>query len=96
MVGVGKGAEAGILIRGAEYLERSQKITTIVFDKTGTLTKGEPSVTDIVAFDRHSEKEVLIIAASVESGSEHPLAQAIVRAGREEIIKEQAAKTTAE
>lgn len=92
MVGVGKGAEAGILIRGAEYLERSQKITTIVFDKTGTLTKGEPSVTDIVAFDRHSEKEVLIIAASVESGSEHPLAQAIVRAGREEIIKEQQQK----
>lgn len=88
MVGVGKGAEAGILIRGAEYLERSQKITTIVFDKTGTLTKGEPSVTDIVAFGRHSEKEVLILSASVESGSEHPLAQAIVRAGRAEIMKE--------
>jgi P-type Cu+ transporter len=82
MVGVGKGAEAGILIRGAEYLERSQKINTVVIDKTGTLTKGEPSVTNIVAFNGYSEKEVLLIAASVESGSEHPLAQAIVRAGR--------------
>jgi Cu+-exporting ATPase len=89
MVGVGKGAEAGILIRGAEYLERSQKITTIVFDKTGTLTKGEPSVTDIITFGRHSEKEVLILSASVESGSEHPLAQAIVRAGRAELMKEE-------
>jgi P-type Cu+ transporter len=89
MVGVGKGAEAGILIRGAEYLERSQKITTIAFDKTGTLTKGEPSVTDIITFGRHSEKEVLILSASVESGSEHPLAQAIVRAGSAEIMKEE-------
>jgi Cu+-exporting ATPase len=82
MVGVGKGAEAGILIRGAEYLERSQKINMVVLDKTGTITKGEPSVTDIVAFNGHSEKEVLLLAASVESGSEHPLAQAVVRAGR--------------
>lgn len=87
MVGVGKGAEAGILIRGAEYLERSQKINTVVLDKTGTITKGEPSVTDIVAFNGHSEKEVLLLAASVESGSEHPLAQAVVRAGR--TIKEE-------
>jgi Cu+-exporting ATPase len=75
MVGVGKGAEAGILIRGAEYLERSQKITTVVFDKTGTLTKGEPSVTDLVG-----EKERLLRAAgSAEMGSEHPLAQAILK-----------------
>lgn len=79
MVGVGKGAEAGILIRGAEYLELSQKINTVVLDKTGTITKGEPSVTDIVSFNGYSDKDILFIAASVESGSEHPLAQAIVK-----------------
>lgn len=79
MVGVGKGAEAGILIRGAEYLERSQKITTIVFDKTGTLTKGEPSVTNIIEFGQFAERQILEYASSVESGSEHPLAQAIIR-----------------
>ena len=79
MVGVGKGAEAGILIRGAEYLELSQKINTVVLDKTGTITKGEPSVTDIISFNDYSDKDVLFIAASVESGSEHPLAQAIVK-----------------
>ncbi len=83
MVGVGKGAEAGILIRGAEYLERSEKINTVVVDKTGTITKGEPSVTDIVTFEGYSEQEILEIAGSVESGSEHPLAQAIVREAKE-------------
>jgi P-type Cu+ transporter len=79
MVGVGKGAEAGILIRGAEYLELSQKINTVVLDKTGTITKGEPSVTDIIPFNDYSDKDVLFIAAIAESGSEHPLAQAIVK-----------------
>lgn len=79
MVGVGKGAEAGILIRGAEYLERSQKIKTVVFDKTGTLTKGEPSVTDIVTFNGFERDDVLQLAGAVETGSEHPLAQAVVR-----------------
>jgi len=79
MVGVGKGAESGILIRGAEYLERSQKITTIVFDKTGTLTKGEPEVTDIVSLGNYSEKEIMELGGSVEFGSEHPIAQAIVK-----------------
>ena len=83
MVGVGKGAEAGILIRGAEYLERSQKITTVLFDKTGTLTKGEPSVTDIVSFNGHSKKDVIMQAATIEAGSEHPLAQAIIREAKE-------------
>lgn len=78
MVGVGKGAEAGILIRSAEYLERSQKINTVVLDKTGTITKGEPSVTDIVTFNDYTEEDVLRISASAESGSEHPLARAIV------------------
>lgn len=86
MVGVGKGAESGILIRGAEYLERSQKITTIVFDKTGTLTKGEPEVTDIVAFGDLTESEVLRFGGAVESGSEHPIALAVVnKANRDNI-----------
>lgn len=83
MVGVGKGAESGILIRGAEYLERSQKITTIVFDKTGTLTKGEPEVTDIVSLGEFSEKEIMEFGGSVEVGSEHPIAQAIVKKTKE-------------
>lgn len=87
MVGVGKGAEAGILIRGAEYLERSQKITTIVFDKTGTLTKGEPSVTDIVTFGQFTGEQILESAGSVETGSEHPLAQAIVKESKTKNIK---------
>ena len=81
MVGVGKGAEAGILIRGGEYLERAQKLTTIVFDKTGTLTKGEPSVTDIVPFDSN-EESVLMYAAIAEKGSEHPLGEAIIKAAQ--------------
>ena len=85
MVGVGKGAESGILIRGAEYLERSQKITTIVFDKTGTLTNGEPEVTDIVS-SNFSDEQLLEYAGSVEIGSEHPLAQAIVKKSRENEI----------
>jgi Cu+-exporting ATPase len=82
MVGVGKGAETGILIRGAEVLERAQKLTTVVFDKTGTLTRGEPSVTDIVPLGNLGEAETLRLAAAVEAGSEHPLGEAIVRAAR--------------
>ena len=78
MVGVGKGAEAGILIRGAEYLERSQKITAVVFDKTGTLTKGEPAVTDTIVISG-SQENVFKVAAAAEMGSEHPLAQAILK-----------------
>jgi Cu+-exporting ATPase len=79
MVGVGKGAEAGILIRGGDILERAQKLNTVVFDKTGTLTRGEPSVTDIVPFGDLDEEELLGLAAAVEVGSEHPLGEAIVR-----------------
>lgn len=81
MVGVGKGAEMGILIRGAEYLEKAEKLNTVVFDKTGTLTKGEPEVTDIVSNNDlgYSEKDVLRLAAIAEKGSEHPLAAAILK-----------------
>ena len=79
MVGTGKGAENGLLIKGGEYLEKAHKLTTVVFDKTGTLTKGQPSVTEIVAID--GTKDMLLrVAASAEKGSEHPLGQAIVRA----------------
>ncbi|QLH06222.1 heavy metal translocating P-type ATPase [Nitrosopumilus ureiphilus] len=83
MVGVGKGAESGILIRGAEYLERSQKINTIVFDKTGTITKGEPEVTDIVSLNELSEKQIIEYGGTVESGSEHPIAKAVVNKMKE-------------
>ncbi len=79
MVGVGKGAEAGILIRGGEVLERAKKLTTIVFDKTGTLTVGKPTVTDTISFSSFSETQILEFAAVLESGSEHPLAESIVR-----------------
>ncbi|AZD02349.1 heavy metal translocating P-type ATPase [Pseudomonas chlororaphis] len=80
MVGVGKGADNGILIRGGEVLERAEKLSTVVFDKTGTITRGEPNVTDVISLDTVLESEVLILAAAVESGSEHPLGAAIVRA----------------
>src|SRR3989442_1582617 len=82
LVGAGKGAESGILIKGGENLEEAHKVDTIVFDKTGTLTKGEPSVTDIVPLNRESAKTILHFAGSAELGSEHPLAQAVVREAR--------------
>lgn len=78
VVGTGKGAENGILIKGGEHLENAQKTRAVVFDKTGTLTKGEPSVTDIVPFAGFSENELLITAASAEKNSEHPIGEAIV------------------
>ena len=83
MVGTGKGAENGLLIKGGEYLEKAERLTTVVFDKTGTLTKGKPSVTDIVAFTGATEDRVLALAASAEKGSEHPLGEAIVRRATE-------------
>ena len=79
MVGTGKGAETGILIRGAEHLENAHRLTTIVLDKTGTITKGQPSVTDLLPLKGLSETELLRRAAQVEQSSEHPLAQAIVK-----------------
>ncbi|MCH8161206.1 MAG: copper-translocating P-type ATPase [Chloroflexi bacterium] len=79
MVGTGKGAEHGILIRGGEALERAHKITTVILDKTGTITEGKPSVTDIVTVDGNAEDELLRLAASAERGSEHPLGEAIVQ-----------------
>lgn len=79
MVGTGKGAEHGILIKDAESLEIAHKINTIIFDKTGTLTKGKPEVTDIVPIDSISKDELLKLAGSIEKGSEHSLAEAIVK-----------------
>jgi Cu+-exporting ATPase len=79
MVGIGKGADFGILIRGAEHLERAEKLNAVVFDKTGTLTKGEPEVTEIVSIAGATEGEVLRLAAIAEKGSEHPLAEAIIK-----------------
>jgi Cu+-exporting ATPase len=80
MVGVGRGAQAGVLIRDAEALERMEKIDTLVVDKTGTLTEGKPSVTAIATVKGGDENELLALAASVERSSEHPLAAAIVAA----------------
>lgn len=85
MVGTGKGAEFGILIRGGEALETAHKLQVIVFDKTGTITRGQPSVTDIVPAKEGSDpRELLRLVASLERVSEHPLGEAIVRAAREE------------
>lgn len=84
MVGVGKAAEAGVLIRNGEALQSASKITTMILDKTGTITEGIPKVTDIVIASDHSQHEVLSLAASLESGSEHPLAMAIVESAQDE------------
>jgi Cu+-exporting ATPase len=84
MVGTGKGAENGILIRGAEALETAHQLNTIVLDKTGTLTRGEPSVTDIIESEGFTKKEILTLAASAERGSEHPLGEAIVKKAKKE------------
>jgi len=82
LAGVGKGAEYGVLLRGGEYVENVRKLQTIVLDKTGTLTKGEPSVTDILTFRAHDENKVLELAAVAEKGSEHPLAEAVLKAAK--------------
>ncbi len=86
MVGVGRGAEAGVLIKNAEALERMEKVDTLVVDKTGTLTEGKPRVTRIVPASGFDESNLLKLAASIESASEHPLADAIVKAAKERNI----------
>jgi Cu+-exporting ATPase len=83
MVGTGRGAENGILIKGGESLETIHRVNTILFDKTGTLTQGRPAVTDLIAGNGFEQAEVLQWAASAEKGSEHPLGEAIVRAAEE-------------
>ncbi len=83
MVGTGKGAEHGILIRSAEALERLYKIDTVLLDKTGTLTEGKPRVTDIIAAAPYTQEQVLRLAASVEHDSEHPLGEAVMKAAEE-------------
>jgi Cu+-exporting ATPase len=83
LAGVGKGAEYGVLLRSGEYVEKARKLDTVVFDKTGTLTKGEPSVTDTIAYGDYKKKDVLEYAAIAEKGSEHPLAEAITEAARQ-------------
>ncbi|HEX2614337.1 MAG TPA: heavy metal translocating P-type ATPase, partial [Nitrososphaera sp.] len=86
MMGTGKGAENGILFKGGEYLEIARKVRTAVFDKTGTLTKGQPEVTDVLSLSDIGEQELLRLAAIAESGSEHPLGQAVVRKAKENAL----------
>jgi len=86
MVGTGRGAENGILIKGGDALEMAHKLDTIVFDKTGTLTDGAPKLTDVFAVPGHEEKELLFIAATAEKGSEHPLGEAIVKGAEKKEI----------
>lgn len=86
MVGTGKGAENGVLIKSGEALENAHKINAIIFDKTGTVTEGKPKVTDIITYGI-DEKELLYFAATAEKGSEHPLGEAIVKRAEEDEIK---------
>ncbi|MFC1698105.1 heavy metal translocating P-type ATPase [Nanoarchaeota archaeon] len=87
MVGTGKGARKGILIKGGEALETAHKIKHVILDKTGTITKGTPEVTDLVPVGKITEKQLLTIAGSIEKGSEHPLAEAIVKMADNKSIK---------
>ena len=90
MVGIGRGAQAGILIRNAEAIELMEKVTTVVVDKTGTLTEGKPRLTEVIAADGTSENDLILAAASIEQNSEHPLATAIVNGAKERNITPQA------
>jgi len=87
MVGVGKGAQVGVLIKNAEALERMEKVDTLVIDKTGTLTEGKPTVTKIVTVGELTEDRLLALAASLEQNSEHPLAHAVVTAAKEKVLE---------
>jgi len=93
MAGSGKGAEYGILFKGAEAIENTAKIKFVIFDKTGTLTRGEPAVTDVLAAGNLTEDEVLQLAAAAEKNSEHPLGEAIVRGAKNRGLKEQVAES---
>lgn len=84
--GIGKGAENGILIRSGEALQKAEKLTTIVLDKTGTITQGKPALTDIIPFGNSGQTEILRLGASIEQGSEHPLAGAILEGAKEQNI----------
>lgn len=86
MVGVGKAAEFGVLIRNGEALQTAGKLNVVVLDKTGTVTKGQPSVTSVINYGEWQQDDVLLFAASIEKGSEHPLAEAIVNAADEKDI----------
>ena len=92
MVGTGRGAQAGVLIRNAEALERMEKIDTLVVDKTGTLTEGKPALVSVEAFDGFTVPQLLGVAASLERGSEHPLAAAILQGAQERGVEPQAVK----
>ena len=83
MVGVGRGAQEGVLVKNAEALERLEKVTTLVLDKTGTLTEGKPKLMDVLPIDGFDGKDLLRLAASLEQGSEHPLAAAIVQGAKD-------------
>jgi Cu+-exporting ATPase len=87
MVGIGKGANNGILIKSGGALETLQKVNALIFDKTGTLTEGKPAVTDILQLNNSTEKEIMLLAASIEASSEHPLADAIIQKSKELGIK---------
>lgn len=86
MVGTGKGAEYGVLIKSGGALEKTHKIQTIIFDKTGTITEGKPEVTDILTINGMTEDELLVLAASAEKGSEHPLGEAIVQGAEKKAL----------
>ena len=89
MVGVGRGAQSGVLIRNAESIEMMEKVTTLVVDKTGTLTEGKPRLTQVLPFNQVSAEELLLAAASVEQNSEHPLAAAVVHGAKERGVQAQ-------
>ena len=92
MVGVGRGAQLGVLIKNAEALERLEHVDMLVVDKTGTLTEGKPRLTDILPAEGFDEKDFLLLAASLEQGSEHPLAAAIVRGAKDQHMNLHAVK----
>jgi P-type Cu+ transporter len=87
LVGTGKGAQEGILIKGGDALETAHKLRSVLFDKTGTITNGKPVVTNVLSFSKVTEKQLLQVAASIEQGSEHPLAEAIVQKAKHDNLK---------